>query len=83
MNLNFLKKAKIEQKENKKRKLTTLKLSIMKEIKEREISSMPYFQPQIKNLDCQKEKITAFLIDGRELSIPTTWFARLRNATLE
>ena len=38
-----------------------LKLSIMKEIKEREISSIPHFQPQIKNLDCQKEKITALI----------------------
>lgn len=55
----------------------------MKEIKEREISPILHFQPQIKNLDCQKEKIIAFLTDGRELSIPTTWFARLRNATLD
>ena len=55
----------------------------MKEIKEREISPIPHFQPQIKNLDCQKEKIIAFLADGRELSIPITWFARLRNATLD
>jgi hypothetical protein len=34
-------------------------------------------------LEVQKEKITAFLLDGRELSIPTTWFTRLRKATTE
>jgi hypothetical protein len=37
-----------------------------------QISPVSYFQPQIKNLEVQKEKITAFLLDGRELSIPTT-----------
>ena len=56
----------------------------MKQVREniQQTSYVPYFQPQIKNLFCQAEKITAFLEDGRELSIPTTWFSRLRKATL-
>ena len=40
-------------------------------------------QPRVLNLECSKQEITAFLEDGRKLSIPTTWFSRLRNATLK
>ena len=30
------------------------------------------YQPRINRLECSKEQITAFLDDGRKLSIPTT-----------
>jgi hypothetical protein len=30
-----------------------------------------------------KDKMTVFLEDGRELSVPLEWFPRLRNATIE
>jgi len=30
------------------------------------------FQPRVRSLDCQKEEITAYLDDGRKLTIPTT-----------
>ncbi|MAN29085.1 MULTISPECIES: DUF2442 domain-containing protein [Mesonia] len=30
-----------------------------------------------------KDKMTVFLEDGRELSVPLEWFPRLRNATPE
>lgn len=35
------------------------------------------------NLECSKQEITALLDDGRKLSIPTTWFTRLRKGTLK
>ncbi|CAG8473949.1 14676_t:CDS:2, partial [Ambispora leptoticha] len=40
-------------------------------------------QPRLLNLECSKQEITAFLEDGRKLSVPTTWFTRLRKATLK
>ena len=40
-------------------------------------------QPRVLNLECSKQELTAFLDDGRKLSIPTTWFTRLRKATLK
>lgn len=30
-----------------------------------------------------KDKIIAFMSDGREVSIPTAWFVRLANATVK
>jgi hypothetical protein len=30
------------------------------------------YQPRVLNLECSKQEITAFLDDGRKLSIPTT-----------
>jgi hypothetical protein len=39
--------------------------------------------PAIIALQCEKHKITATLSDGRITSIPTAWFKRLRQATLE
>jgi len=41
------------------------------------------YQPRVLNLECQKEEITAYLEDGRKLTIPTIWFPRLRKATLK
>ena len=40
-------------------------------------------QARILNLECRKQEITAWLDDGRKLSIPNTWFPRLRKATLK
>jgi hypothetical protein len=40
-------------------------------------------QPRLLNLECGKQEITAFLEDGRKLTVPTTWFTRLRKATLK
>jgi hypothetical protein len=40
-------------------------------------------QPRLLNLECSKQEITAFLEDGRKLTVPTTWFTRLRKATLK
>jgi Protein of unknown function (DUF2442) len=40
-------------------------------------------QPRVSNLECSKQEITVFLEDGRKLTIPTTWFTRLRKATLK
>ena len=39
--------------------------------------------PSITSLRCEKHKITATLSDGRITSIPTAWFKRLRQASLE
>lgn len=39
--------------------------------------------PSIISLQCEKHKITAALSDGRITSIPTAWFKRLRQASLE
>ena len=41
------------------------------------------YQPRVLSLECSKQEITACLDDGRKLSIPTTWFTRLRKATLK
>lgn len=41
------------------------------------------YQPRVLSLECSKQEIMAFLEDGRKLSIPTTWFTRLRKATLK
>lgn len=40
-------------------------------------------QPRLLSLACNKQEIIAFLEDGRKLTIPTTWFTRLRKATLK
>jgi len=40
-------------------------------------------QPRALNLEISSSEITACLEDGRKLSIPTTWFPRLRKATLQ
>ena len=39
--------------------------------------------PSILNLKCNLNELTATLSDGRVISIPTVWFKRLRNASLE
>ena len=39
--------------------------------------------PSVISLQCEKHKITATLSDGRITSIPTAWFKRLRQASLE
>ena len=39
--------------------------------------------PLIMKVECTKEEITAFLEDGRKVSIPTSWYPRTRNATLK
>ena len=49
----------------------------------KETSIVHKYQPRVNQLKCSSEQITAILDDGRKLSIPTTWFARLRKATLE
>ena len=41
------------------------------------------YQPQVQELECNQEEIIAHLVDGRRLSIPNTWFPRLRKANLE
>jgi len=41
------------------------------------------YQHRLLNLECNKQEITALLDDGRKLSIPNTWFPRLRKATLK
>lgn len=38
---------------------------------------------QILSLSCTLNEITAHLSDGRTISIPTIWYSRLKNATLE
>ena len=40
------------------------------------------YQPRLLNLECSKGEITAILDDGRKLTVPTTWFIRLRKANL-
>ena len=56
----------------------------LREINQKERSPLFPFQiqPRLDHLQCEKEEITAFLEDGRKLTIPTTWFKRLRDATL-
>jgi Protein of unknown function (DUF2442) len=39
--------------------------------------------PLIMKVECTKEEITAFLEDGRKVSIPTAWYPRTRSATLK
>jgi hypothetical protein len=39
--------------------------------------------PLIMKVECTKEEITAFLEDGRKVSIPTSWYPRTRGATLK
>jgi len=51
--------------------------------KQREPLVIYKHQPRVLNLECSKQKITAWLDDGRKLSIPTTWFTRLRKANLK
>jgi hypothetical protein len=51
--------------------------------KQRETSIIYKHQARVLNLECSKQEITALLDDGRKLTIPTTWFARLRKANLK
>jgi hypothetical protein len=51
--------------------------------KQKELSIIYKYQPRVLELECSKQEITAFLEDGRKLSIPNTWFPRLRKATLK
>lgn len=39
--------------------------------------------PSITAVECNKEEITAFLDDGRKVSIPAAWYPRTRQATLK
>lgn len=39
------------------------------------------YQPRVFKLDFTSEEIMAFLDDGRKLSIPITWFSKIRKAT--
>ena len=39
--------------------------------------------PSITSVECSKEEITAFLEDGRKVSVPTAWYPRTRQATLK
>lgn len=41
------------------------------------------FYPAIIKVRVGKDKITASLSDGREVSIPTAWFASLSRATIK
>ncbi|MBI2335521.1 MAG: DUF2442 domain-containing protein [Deltaproteobacteria bacterium] len=41
----------------------------------------PY--PAILKVKVSKEKISSLMSDGREVSIPTAWFARLASASLK
>ena len=38
--------------------------------------------PLIMKVECNEEEITAFLDDGRKVSIPVSWYPRTRQATL-
>ena len=39
--------------------------------------------PAIMKVKLAKDKIIALMSDGREVAIPTAWFARLTNATVK
>ena len=38
--------------------------------------------PLIMKVECNEEEITAFLADGRKVSIPVSWYPRTRQANL-
>ena len=38
--------------------------------------------PLMMKVECNEEEITAFLADGRKVSIPVSWYPRTRQATL-
>ena len=40
-------------------------------------------EPTILQVECNKETITAYLSDGRIITIPTGWYKVLREATLK
>ena len=50
--------------------------------KERIVHPVEKDYPSITDLQCQEHQITATLSDGRIISIPTTWFKRLRKANI-
>ncbi|CAI2196386.1 10420_t:CDS:2 [Funneliformis geosporum] len=37
-----------------------------------QVKNQPKHQPRVSNLECSKQEITAFLEDGRKLTVPTT-----------
>ena len=51
-------------------------------ITQSEAQAIYKLQPRALSLEISLSEITAYLEDGRKLSIPTTWFPRLRKATL-
>jgi hypothetical protein len=38
--------------------------------------------PLVMKVECNAEEITAFLDDGRKVSIPVSWYPRTRQASL-
>jgi hypothetical protein len=40
-------------------------------------------EPRIKHIDVTEDTITAYLVDGRVISIPLAWSWRLSDATVE
>lgn len=48
-----------------------------------EIQTVYKYQPRLVNLTFSKTEITALLEDGRKLTVPITWFTRLRKASLK
>ena len=55
-------------------------ITINQQVKEKQ---KIHYQPRILKLEFTPDELIAFLDDGRKLSIPTTWFTRLRKATLK
>lgn len=39
-----------------------------------------YYQPRVLKLDFTSDEVIAFLEDGRKLSVPITWFSKIRKA---
>ena len=64
-------------------------MNLRKQEKFKETNNQPivYHQegifPSITTVECSKEEITAFLDDGRKVSVPTAWYPRTRQATLK
>ena len=52
-------------------------------IKEIPLKIVEVPQPTILKVECNKEKITAYLSDSRIITIPTGWYKVLREAKLE
>jgi hypothetical protein len=42
-----------------------------------------YIEPRIKNIEVGDDTITAYLVDGRIISVPLAWSWRLSDATTE
>lgn len=52
-------------------------ITINQQVKEKQ---KIHYQPRVLKLEFTPDDLIAFLDDGRKLSVPTTWFSKIRKA---